>query len=511
MKCIYIDPPYNTGSDGFTYQDNFGFTVESLVEKIGLGREEAERTLALQGKSSHSAWLTFMLPRLSVAQRLLKEDGAIFISIGDDEYANLKLLCDSIFGEQNFVSNLPWQSRKSISDDREFSQNHTHTLVYSKDREQLKIWGDELNEHEYTNPDNDPRGPWKLSPLDANKPGGDTMYAVKNPVTGEDHWPSKGRSWAINSQTMAELIEDNRVAFGKKGVTRPQRKLFYFERVAKGDTKTPSTFLLDAGTTAEGTAEVEALIGPDVFTHPKPVGLVKKLVEYCTRGAKDAIVLDFFSGSATTADAVMQLNAEDGVEGQRKFIMVQLSEKVKPGGPAAEAGFATIDEIGRKRIQEAGSKIKSLAQKDIDTGFKLFRIEPAAAPALEQLENFDPSENTLFSNDMVAVFDSSYAGGYETILTTWLNKDGYGLLPNKREVLLHGYNLDICGDTAYVIKEGLSSADVVELVRQLENAELKLARLVYYPYSVDFGVTQELNNNLQNLRSGASVRRIARY
>lgn len=175
VKCVYIDPPYNTGSDGFVYNDDFGFTAQNLVDKIGLGEDEARRVIDLRGKSSHSAWMTFMYPRLELAKLLLSDEGMIIISIGDDENANLKLLCDEVFGEQNFVSDLIWQSRRSISDDREFSQNHTHTLVYAKDRLKLTIWGDVLDAAEYANPDNDPRGPWKLVPLDANKPGGDTM------------------------------------------------------------------------------------------------------------------------------------------------------------------------------------------------------------------------------------------------------------------------------------------------------------------------------------------------
>ena len=217
VKCIYIDPPYNTGSDGFVYVDDFGFTAKDLVAKIGLGEDEAQRIIALQGKSSHSAWLTFMYPRLELAKQLLTEDGVIVISIGDDESANLKLICDEVFGEQNFVSDLIWQSRRSISDDREFlAEPHPHSRVLEGSC-QFGDLGDQLDIVEYSNPDNDPRGPWKLAPLDANKPGGDTMYPVKNPVTGEEHWPSAGRSWAINSRTMASLIEDDRIAFGKRG------------------------------------------------------------------------------------------------------------------------------------------------------------------------------------------------------------------------------------------------------------------------------------------------------
>ncbi|WLQ05064.1 site-specific DNA-methyltransferase [Arthrobacter oryzae] len=512
IKCIYIDPPYNTGSDGFVYNDDFGFTAKQLVEKIGLSEDEARRVIDLRGKSSHSAWLTFMYPRLELAKELLADEGVIIISIGDDESANLKLMCDEVFGEQNFVSDLIWQSRRSISDDREFSQNHTHTLVYSKDRASSQIWGDQLDFAEYANPDNDPRGPWKLVPLDANKPGGDTIYPVQNPVTGEEHWPSTGRSWAINSRTMASLIEDDRIAFGKRGVSRPQRKLFYEERVAKGDTKTPSTMLLDVGTTADGTAEVEALLGPDIFSHPKPVGLVKKLVEYCTLRAQDAIVLDFFSGSATTADSVMQLNALEGDAGRRKFIMVQLPEKVKAGGAAAKAGYSQIDQIGRDRIKRAASKIKNETGAQIDYGFRLFRLEEPSEKTLDELQTFDPTEsNVLLSGDFVSKFEAHGTPGHDVVLSTWLLQDGFGLMADARTVQLSEYELRVCGDSGYVIQPGLTSDDLLALVSKLETGELDLSRLVVFGYSVTFSVMHELKKNLGSLKSGQSVSVIERF
>lgn len=384
--------------------------------------------------------------------------------------------------------------------------------MYSKDRASSEIWGDQLDIVEYSNPDNDPRGPWKLAPLDANKPGGDTMYPVKNPVTGEEHWPSAGRSWAINSRTMASLIEDNRIAFGKRGVSRPQRKLFYEERVAKGDTKTPSTMLLDVGTTADGTAEVEALLGPDVFSHPKPVGLIKKLVEYCTLRSQDAIVLDFFSGSASTADSVMQLNADEGDEGRRKFIMVQLPEQVKAGGPADKAGYSQIDQIGRDRIKRAAVKIKADTGANIDYGFRLFRLEAPSEKTLDELQTFNPNEDgTLLAGDFVSKFDSDGTPGSEVALSTWLLQDGFGLTPKIEAVRLAEYELHVSGDSAYVIEPGIKSEDVVSIVSKLESGELDLNRLVVFGYSVTFSVMHELKKNLASLKSGRTVSVIERY
>lgn len=512
VKCIYIDPPYNTGSDGFVYNDDFGFTAQNLVDKIGLGEDEARRVIDLRGKSSHSAWMTFMYPRLEIAKLLLSEEGMIIISIGDDENANLKLLCDEVFGEQNFISDLIWQSRRSISDDREFSQNHTHTLVYAKDRQKLTIWGDELDVTEYSNPDNDPRGPWKLVPLDANKPGGDTMYKVTNPLTGEDHGPPPGRSWAINSQSMAALLADKRVAFGKGGSSRPQRKLFYEERIAKGDTKTPSSLLLDAGTTADGTSEVESLLGPDIFSHPKPVSLVKKLIEYSTLRAQDSIVLDFFSGSATTADAVMQLNAADGADGKRKFIMIQIAEDVSPGSEASKAGYTKIDQIGRARISKAADKIKADTDANIDYGFRLFRLEEPSEKTLDELQSFDPINNdALIAGDFVSKFNLNGTPGDTVALSTWLLQDGFGLTADVQTIQLADYELDVCEDSGYVIRPGLTSEDLVALVTKLEKGELDLNRLVVFGYSVTFSVMHELKQNLKSLKSGRTVAVIERF
>jgi adenine-specific DNA-methyltransferase len=297
-----------------------------------------------------------MYPRLKLAKNLLRDDGVIFISIDDNEVTNLRKICDEVFGEENFISNIVWQSRTSISDDHEVSMNHNHTIIYAKKHESLKFYGEKLDESEYQNRDNDPRGPWKLVPLDANKPGGNTIYPILNANTDVEYWPPEGRSWAINPIEYKKLFDDNRIAFGLGGDSAPKKKLFLLERLAKGDTKTSSSILTSCGTTKDGSNEITELFGKKkIFSYPKPTSFLSKLIQFAIYQEKNQIILDFFSGSATTAHAVMQLNAEDN--GNRKFIMVQLPEPCDEKTEAYKVGYKTIADIGKERIRRAGEKI----------------------------------------------------------------------------------------------------------------------------------------------------------
>lgn len=380
IKMIYIDPPYNTGND-FVYSDDYADSIGSYLARTGQTDEGGR--LSTNSESAgrfHSNWLNMMYPRLKLARNLLREDGVLFVSIGEHETARLRLLLDEIFGENNYVGDFVWRARTSISDDQEISHNHNYTLVYSRKRSQLTFIGDELNSDEYKNTDNDHRGPWKPVPLDANKPGGNTYYPVRNIETGEDFYPPEGRSWAINPEEMKALMEDNRIAFGRTGTGAPKRKLFLSERVSKGDSKTPSSLLLDVGTTRSGSDEIAALFKKKkVFSYPKPTALLKALVRYGSATATDAIVLDFFAGSGTSAHATMQLNAEDG--GNRRCISVQLPEPTEETSEAYKAGYETISEITRERIRLAGKRIlEEEASKldgradSLDVGFRAYKL-----------------------------------------------------------------------------------------------------------------------------------------
>ena len=420
VKMIYIDPPYNTGND-FVYDDDFAVSQDDYdlfsgdVDELG---NRYRKNTETNGRF-HSDWCSMMYPRLMVARSLLTEDGVIFISIDDKEESNIHKICNEIFGEGNFVGNFIWQSRTSISNDDEISTNHNHTFVYSKNREKLTFGGDEINRSDYINPDNDPRGPWKLVPIDANHIGGDTQYPIINPKTGVKFLPPKGRCWCYNQQTMKELIDDGRIKFGLTDDSSPKRKLFLNERLEKGDKKTPSSLLLDAGTTKSGTTEIMSLFENEkVFDYPKPTSLLTKLISYGFIKNND-IVLDFFSGSGTTADALMQYNAEKLVKAS--YVMIQIPEdldiSIKTAGINARKTiqnaitFLTsinkphlLTEVAKERIRRAGKKIKEespLTTQNLDTGFRVFRLadsnfeEVKKAPA-----EYDQAQLDLFLNNV---------------------------------------------------------------------------------------------------------------
>jgi len=303
IDVIYIDPPYNTGNKDFIYNDHY------------VDKEDTYR---------HSKWLSFMEKRLKIAKHLLSEKGVIFISIDDNEVAQLKMLCDETFGPNNFLGNLIWQSRTSISNDDYISTNHNHTLIFSKNKTLVSFYGEKLNESEYVNPDGDKRGPWKLVPIDANKPGGNTVYGIINPKTGKEYFPPNKRIWAINRDSYEILFNQGRIKFGMNDDSSPKKKLYLAERLAKGDNKTPSSLLLSAGTTKDGTNEIINILGSKKFSYPKPSILIAKLLEYTTNFQNSYTILDFFAGSGTTLHATMALNAEDG--GNRQCILVTNNE-----------------------------------------------------------------------------------------------------------------------------------------------------------------------------------------
>lgn len=303
IDVIYIDPPYNTGNKDFVYNDSF------------VDKEDSYR---------HSKWLSFMSRRLKIAKQLLSDKGVIFISIDDNEQAQLKLLCDEIFSNSNFMGNIIWQSRTSISNDDYISTNHNHTFIFAKQITSVQFNGEPIPDKDYVNPDNDPRGPWKLVPIDANHVGGDTVYGIINPNTGVEYFPPNKRIWAYNREGFEKLLKDGRIKFGMNDKSSPKRKMYLRERIAKGDSKTPSSILLNAGTTQDGTNELISILGLKIFDYPKPSTFIKRLLYYTTQQNKNSITLDFFAGSGTTLHATMQLNAEDG--GHRQCILVTNNE-----------------------------------------------------------------------------------------------------------------------------------------------------------------------------------------
>lgn len=527
IKCVYIDPPYNTGSDGFVYPDNFKFNSQELAKAIGIEEEEADRILNLTGKSSHSAWLTFMYPRLILARELLSDDGVIFISIDDNEQANLKMACDEIYGEENFVGKFNWiRKKKGAFLNKKFRIMSENILLYQRTNFDSAFFG----ENAYTD---------KKQPIIKRTNSIKNLFFYENIVhtTLEDgiYKASEGNSPTAVTFNKDFEVKDGRVittldTTGRYVWTQP----FLEEELKKGTEvflsnqfgfnvlrsdqgekiKAPSDTIdnkLNVGTNEDASEEIADLFNSEVgiiFDYAKPVSLLKYLIKMTTYNQKDAIVLDFFSGSATTAHAVMQLNAEDG--GNRKYIMVQLPEVIKEDKPAYQAGYRTIDEIGRERIRRAAKKIKEETGADIGYGFKTFKLEPVNQNTLNKMIDFNPGE-LLVPEDMVSVFDTDKSSGKSSILSTWLNEDGYGLTAEATTYSLSTYEADLYKDSLYIINEGIRSEDVMELVKRLETMDLDINRVVVYPYSIDFSVMQELKKNIKNLRNNKSVEVIERY
>ncbi|MEE2755998.1 MAG: site-specific DNA-methyltransferase [Myxococcota bacterium] len=357
VKLIYIDPPYNTGNE-YTYDDRYRSSERFDSSEIAVDGPVSRRLMKNRERLAqlHSDWLNMMYPRLVLAHALLKPDGIIFISIDENEVHNLRHLLDEIFGPEQYVGNFIWRSRMSISNDRPISANHTHTLVYAKQLDRLSMRGDPLDEAAYRNCDDDPRGPWKLVPLDANKPGGDTSYGILNPNNGQTYYPPNGRSWAVNSARFDALLSDGRIKFGVRGLSAPKRKLYLRERQNRGDTKTPSSLLLDAGTTQSGTTELMALFdGKKVFDYPKPTSLLRRLIRYGADPAEPNVVLDFFAGSGSLAQACANLDRLD-----LRYICIQEPTLIDPsrksGRNAHELGLKTISDLCLERIKRSCSE-----------------------------------------------------------------------------------------------------------------------------------------------------------
>jgi len=388
VKMIYIDPPYNTGHD-FIYNDHFEMDRDEYEKQIGLFDEEENKNFKENNESNprfHSDWCSMMYPRLQLARNLLSDDGVIFISIDDNEQENLIKVCNEVFGETNICACIPWQSRLSMQNDTDLSINHEYIIVYSKKRRfanrRLKagnesVWYQKdsfvfrpipLDKSKFDNPDNDPLGPWKADPFDAPNIRPNLTYPVINPVTGEQHLPPRGRHWRISQERFASAFAEGRIIFGKSGNGRPQMKSYYEEKKDFGSIDNSWFSGERVGTATAGTKELQGIFGFSPFDTPKPTNLIIKLIFLGFVKSGD-VVIDFFSGSATTAHAVMQLNAEDG--GKRKFIMVQLPELTDEKSEAYKAGYKTICEIGKERIRRAGEKIKfeieaSQAQLQLD-------------------------------------------------------------------------------------------------------------------------------------------------
>ena len=386
IKMIYIDPPYNTSHD-FIYKDDFSQSADEYSSNSGQYDEHGNRLVANTESNGrfHTDWLNMMYPRLRLAKDLLSDDGAIFISIDENEESNLKKICNEIFGEQNFVGNVIWERAFSPKNDAKyFSDSHDYILVYAR---QLLSFGigllprtEEANSR-YSNPDNDPRGPWTADNLTVKTYSAIYDYPITTP-SGKVVRPTNGRCWNTSQERMQALIDDNRVWFGADGSNTPRLKRFLSD-VQQGMTPITIWKYQDVGHNQEGRQEVKKLFdGKGYFDGPKPLRLMERILQIANTD-KDSIILDFFSGSATTAHAVMKLNAKD--EGHRKFIMIQVAEPTNPEKEAYKDGYKDICEIGKERIRRAGKQIlDELKEKNgrlladeisLDIGFRDLKLD----------------------------------------------------------------------------------------------------------------------------------------
>ena len=367
IKMIYIDPPYNTGND-FVYEDDFAQSTDEYLANSGQYDDEGNRLVKNIDSNGrfHTDWLNMIYSRVRLAKDLLSDDGLIVISIDDNEYKNMRNVCDEVLGECNFVACVVWQKIHSIKNDaRYFSENHEYALIYAKSIEKIRIHllprTDEMNSR-YKNLDNDPRGPWQSGDLVASGERSNGHFFVTSPKTGKQFDVPQGKHWVYSQDNLMRLVENNQVWFGEDGNSFPRKKRFLSD-VQNG--RTPNTLWLaeEVGHNQTATRELKALFDDEkYFDFPKPVAYIEQFVRVVSD--KDSVVLDFFSGSATTAHAVMQLNAEDG--GHRKFIMVQLPEETDEKSEAYKAGYKNICEIGKERIRKAGNKIKGDCTAKID-------------------------------------------------------------------------------------------------------------------------------------------------
>ena len=379
VKMIYIDPPYNTGND-FVYEDDFAMSGEEMDEAMGNVDEEGNRLRRNLDSNPryHSDWCSMIYSRLLVARTLLANDGVIFISIDDNEVHHLRKICDEVFGAGNFLAQVVWERAYApINLMKHFSPSHDYIVCYAKDVDLAKCNGIPRSSEadaRYSNPDNDPRGVWKASDLSVGPAIESNVYPITTP-SGRVVEPPAGRSWSLSANAFAERLRQNRIWFGSDGNNVPAMKRFLSELRKTGVTPMTIWKYGEVGHSQGATqALAEMFDGKKYFDYPKPVDLIKRCISLYS--SPDSLILDFFSGSATTAHAVMQLNAEDG--GKRKYICVQLPEETPEGSEARKAGYATIPEIGKERIRRAGKKIKEESPQttqDLDTGFRVFRID----------------------------------------------------------------------------------------------------------------------------------------
>ena len=527
IKCIYIDPPYNTGKDEFAYNDSFNFTIDDLTEKLSISETDAKRIIDLtkRGSSSHSAWLLFMYPRLLLARDLLSSDGVILVSIDDNEQANLKMILDDVFGEENLIGTIIWKNATD-NNPTNISVEHEYILCFARKKETLPpVWKSQLSDmksamlevettlldkygsdeesiqRDYSVWYNENKN--QLGKLEGYKfcdaggifagsrsvhnPGKQGYYYdVLHPVTGKPCTPPL-MGYRFPEESMRLLIAQDKIIYGED-----ENKIIELkQRLRDYEDKLSSVITLDS---RSGANIIRSLFdNKNVFKNPKTPHIFEEILPFIV-GDND-IVLDFFSGSATTAHAVMNMNVSD--KGNRRYIMVQLPEPVKKDSEGAKAGFSTIDQIGMERISRAAQKIKEEnTDTPVDLGFLHFSLAEPSGSTLDKIETFSPDENGMFiTNNILDDFS------VPTVLTTWLVRDGYGFTAPVETLDFAGYTGYYLGKHLYLINQDLSNESIAAITEKFETDGIfNPENVVLFGYSFKWTEMEALKTNLARLK-----------
>lgn len=524
IKCIYIDPPYNTGYDNFIYNDRFNLSKEKMIEVLDINEDEANRIYNLTNSksNSHSAWLTFMYPRLYLGKQLLSNDGVIFISIDDNELSQLKLLCDNIFGEENFVGSISRATGTTTGQDaNKIGSSLDYCLIYCK-TDSFNLNGVELNEKDKQRfNEQDEKGIYSILQLrktgtsDRKEDRENMFYAITAP-DGTAVYPfgpdNKYLSrWRVGKEKYMILEQNNMIIWKKnnKNIVKidnyeSSNWIPYVKYYLDGRTKKVSNLLQNIEGNKKGSLQLKELFEiNNLFDNPKPLEFLSILINI---GSEDGdTILDFFGGSSSTAHSVLKINSENN--GNRKFIIVQLPELCDTKSEAYKNGYKTIDEIGQERIRRAAKKIKEGTNADIDYGFKHYTIKEVNTNTLDKLEKFEP--NYVISDG--SILDEF---GINAVLTTWMNEDGYGLTDKYEKLELEDYTAYKCQNTIYLLNWNISDLFIKALIEKYEKDEnFDCNRIVMFGYSFTLNDIQTLKDNLQQVKNikGINVEVITRY
>ncbi|MEB6122664.1 site-specific DNA-methyltransferase [Mammaliicoccus sciuri] len=500
IDLIYIDPPYNTGSDGFIYSDTFKYSDEKLQEMFGLSEDDLKKLKNIEGRSTHSSWLTFMYPRLVLAKKLLSENGTILVSIDDNEQANLRLLMNDIFGEGQ-VDQLIWNKESegksgTLKQVSRFRNVHEYVLIGYKNKDKTEF--NKINEA-YIGRENELHTANLAVNAEKENKNHKNYFTITNPSGIEFT-----KQWKWDKEKIEELISQDLIYWGSDGQKQPRliipmddRRKIYLQSI------------LNYGGTTTGRKNFEEVMEQGIFSFPKPVDLIEKLIIATTN--ENSIILDFFAGSGTTAEAIQKINKEH--KSNRRFIMVQIDEETysvdndgmkKPRKGSEEAfknGYLYIDQIARKRIERSYKKYNG----QNGAAFRHFYVTTPPNVLLEEIDDIENISTNLF-DDMISKFSGSSLGlntkanGYETILATWMMKDGYKFDVYRKELHLNNYKLNfINNNKIYMINEGWSSQGTKELINLIGNNKLRVQTIVIYPYSFGFEEIRELEIALNQL------------